>query len=331
MSEISDRRIYTASRIVELRKHLKAADELISGRVCVYATGSFGRREASKYSDLDLFIVGKSTVGKDGEKISLLSRLSDICVKAELIATTRRVGIPDFDGDGKYLTHQPVHLFTETLGKPEDDAINTFTARLLLLLESYPLIGEDIYKEVINDLLAAYWGDYEDHKDGFMPAFLANDILRLWRTFCVNYEARTERQPTAKKIKRKIKNYKLKFSRLLTCYSALLYLLSLYRDNGTVPPADVVEISGLSPTERLEKLRKKKYTREISRCLEDLLRQYDNFLKMTDAPESVLVEKFSDKDTERKCFVDAGKFGTRMFDAMELIGEKSKLHRIMVV
>jgi hypothetical protein len=51
MSEISDRRIYTASRIVELRKHLKAADELISGRVCVYATGSFGRREASKYSD----------------------------------------------------------------------------------------------------------------------------------------------------------------------------------------------------------------------------------------------------------------------------------------
>jgi UTP:GlnB (protein PII) uridylyltransferase len=105
MSEISDRRIYTASRIVELRKHLKAADELISGRVCVYATGSFGRREASKYSDLDLFIVGKSTVGKDGEKISLLSRLSDICVKAELIATTRRVGIPDFDGDGKYLTH----------------------------------------------------------------------------------------------------------------------------------------------------------------------------------------------------------------------------------
>jgi hypothetical protein len=289
------------------------------------------RREASKYSDLDLFIVGKSTMGKDGEKISQLSRLSDICVKAELIETTRKVGIPDFDGDGKYLTHHPVHLFTETLGKPEDDAINTFTARLLLLLESYPLLGAGTYEEVINDVLAAYWGDYEDHKDGFMPAFLANDILRLWRTFCVNYEARTERQPIEKKIKRKIKNYKLKFSRLLTCYSALLYLLSLYGEKGTVPPTDVIKMIGLSPTERLEKLRRKKYSRDIKLCLEDLLRQYGQFLKMTDAPESVLVERFSDKEIEKKCFSDAGKFGTRMFDALELIGGKSKLHRIMVV
>ena len=40
-------------------------------------------------------------------------------------------------------------------------------------------------------------------KDEFMPAFLANDILRLWRTFCVNYEARTQTEPAEKKAKRK--------------------------------------------------------------------------------------------------------------------------------
>jgi hypothetical protein len=55
-----------------------------------------------------------------------------------------------------------------------------------------------------------------------VPAFLANDILRIWRTFCVNYEARTETEPAEKKAKRKLKNYKLEHSRLLTCYSALL-------------------------------------------------------------------------------------------------------------
>jgi hypothetical protein len=119
-------------------------------------------------------------------------------------------------------------------------------------LESYPLVEEAVHAEVINDVIAAYWRDYEERSDQFVPAFLANDILRLWRTFCVNYEVRTERRPDKKKWKRKTKNYKLKFSRLLTCYSALLYLLSIFQSNGTVHPADVINMVGLSPTQRLE-------------------------------------------------------------------------------
>ncbi len=45
-----------------------------SGKACVYATGSFGLREA-------IFIVGLS----NGRKASLLGRLNEICVKADLI------------------------------------------------------------------------------------------------------------------------------------------------------------------------------------------------------------------------------------------------------
>ena len=45
---------------------------------------------------------------------------------------TRELKIPEFSGDGRYLTHYAVHEFTETLGTPEDDVTNTFTARLLL-------------------------------------------------------------------------------------------------------------------------------------------------------------------------------------------------------
>ncbi len=179
MKEITKRRDFTTSRIAELRTKLEETERLVAGRACVYATGSFGRREASRHSDLDLFIVGKSTLGEDAKKVSMLSRLSEICVKADLIKATRGLGIPDFDVDGKYLVHHPAHLLTMTLGRPEDDAINTFTSRLLLLLESYPLVEESIHSEVINDVIAAYWGDYEEHSDCFVPAFLANDILRL--------------------------------------------------------------------------------------------------------------------------------------------------------
>ena len=47
-------------------------------------------------------------------------------------------------------------------------------------------------------------------------------------------------------MERKTKNYKLKFSRLLTCYSALLYLLFTFGKSGTVRPEDVVDMVGLS-------------------------------------------------------------------------------------
>ena len=248
MGELADRRSQTEARIQEIRGGLKIAEERAAGKACVYATGSFGRSEASTHSDLDLFIVGKRNgrPGPDGKEGSQLKRLDEILIKADLIQAVRKLGIPEFSGDGRYLVHYSVHDFTKTLGTPEDDVTNTFTARLLLLLESRPLLEDVVHRDVIEEVIAAYWEDYEDHKDDFMPAFLANDILRLWRTFCVNYEARTEREPEDKKAKRKLTNYKLKHSRLLTCYSALLYLLALYERQNSVHPPDVIAMIGLT-------------------------------------------------------------------------------------
>ena len=72
MNEIIKRREFTVSRINNLRSKLQETERLVSERACVYATGSFGRREASAHSDLDLFIVGKSVDRKDGTKESVL-------------------------------------------------------------------------------------------------------------------------------------------------------------------------------------------------------------------------------------------------------------------
>ena len=227
--------------------------------------------------------------------------------------------------------HYAAHELTDTLGKPEDDVTNTFTARLLLLLESRPLLEATVYDEVTREVVAAYWRDYEDHKTDFMPAFLGNDILRLWRTFCVNYEAGTEREPEEKKAKGKIKNYKLKHSRLLTCYSAVLYLLAIYEQQKSVHPQDVLNMIGLTPTGRLEWLRDQNYLSDAKDTIERLLRQYERFLETTDAPVSELINRFMDKEQTRRYFDSAYEFGDLVFDALTQIGKNTRFHRLLVV
>jgi len=241
-----EKRSGTVKRLEGIGDLLTESSRLCDGVACVYVTGSFGRLEAGRESDLDLFIVGKSNEDQRDFK-----RLDEILVKAELITATRKLAIPEFSGDGQYLEHYGDYSLVKELGSPSDDVGNTFTARLLLLLESRPLVGDLVYREIVARVVEAYWRDFEGHESDFIPAFLANDILRLWRTFCVNYEARTETEPAEKKAKRKLKNYKLKHSRLLTCYSALLYLLAVYVKKHSVSKSDAVDMTELTPIERV--------------------------------------------------------------------------------
>jgi predicted nucleotidyltransferase len=333
LGELADRRVQTNERLKTLQEILKPAEKISADKACVYATGSFGRGEASAHSDLDLFIVGKRNgrPGPDGKEGSVLKRLDEILLKAELIAATRELGIPEFSGDGRYLVHYSVHDFTKTLGTPEDDVANTFTARLLLLLESCPLVESVVYGEVLDEVIAAYWRDYEDHKEAFLPAFLANDILRLWRTFCVNYEARTERVPEQEKAKGKIKNYKLKHSRLLTCYSGLLYLLALFGKKGSVAPTDALDMIKITPTRRLERLRDDRDLAAAKPTIVRLLDQYERFLEATNAAEKDLIERFMDRKLSHEYLNAAYQFGDLVFEALNRIGNGNRFHRLLVV
>lgn len=326
MRELIDRRrTETDRRIQQLREELQRAEKIAGDDACVYMTGSFGRGEASKYSDLDLFIAGRD---KDGRPI--LRRLDEIIIKADLIEATRKLGIQDFSGDGEYLQHYSVQQLVGTLGKPEDDVSNTFTARLLLLLESRSLLGASAYKYVIEEVIAAYWRDYKDHKNEFVPAFLANDILRLWRTFCVNYEARTLSDPPRQKAKRKLKNYKLKHSRLLTCYSGLLYLLAVYSVKETVDPLDAVAMTQLTPTQRLEWMLEQDSCAPSRAMIQDLLESYESFLESTNEPEDALIDRFLDPK-KRAEFKSANNLGDLVFEIFQSIGKKNRLYRLLVV
>jgi len=181
--------------------------------------------------------------------------------------------------------------------------------------------------QVTGEVIAAYWRDYEDHKLDFMPAFLANDILRLWRTFCVNYEARTERVPEVEKAKGKLKNYKLKQSRLLTCYSGLLYLLAVYAHQRTVSPTDAMAMIELTPTERLEWILRREELTHAHSAIKALLDQYERFLETTNASEEELIRKFMDKETSRSYLGTGNKFGDLVFEALTSIGRGNPTRR----
>ncbi|HEY0758942.1 MAG TPA: nucleotidyltransferase domain-containing protein [Acidisarcina sp.] len=323
---LDSRRAYTDQRISALGEHLGLAEALCEGRACVYATGSFGRGEAHESSDLDVFIVGHGS--KENRD---LSRLDEIKIKAQLILATEEVNIERFDGDGKYLEHYTVRELTSTLGKADDDVSNTFTARLLLLLESKPLLAPPVYVAVIENVIDAYWIDYPQNKTDFTPAYLANDILRLWRTFCVNYEARTSREPASKNAERKLKNYKLKYSRLLTCYSGLLYLLALHVRNATVHRQDAMAMISLTPTQRLEWLLSQPDLSDAHDGVLALIRSYEHFLEVTRQPKLELLKIFSDAQDSKRHYVEASAFGDLVFEVIQKIGQGKKLHRLLLV
>lgn len=330
MGLLEDRRIQTQSRIEALRNKLLDAEQLCAGKACVYMTGSFARGEATTHSDLDLFIVGKSSVAGNDER-RMLRRLEEIRIKADLIEAVSDLGIPEFSGDGKYLEHYTAHQLVETLGAPEDDAENTFTARLLLLLESKPLLGKQIYESIIEEVIGAYWEEYVDHKKDFRPAFLANDILRLWRTFCVNYEARTLKEPDHEKAKRKIKNYKLGHSRLLTCFSAILYLLAVFVEKKTVDTVDAAQMISLTPTERIEWLLQNQSIADAHDKVQKLLETYESFLRKTEPSESELIEILLNKEQAKEYLKDNHALGNTIYELLHAIGSNNSFYRFLTV
>ena len=319
-SQIDRRKEFTKSRTENLQKGLLESAYATSRKsdYCVYVTGSFGRQEACEHSDVDLFIIG-------GESFR---RLDEICLKADIISTARKLKFPEFSGDGEYLERYKVSELIENIGTPKDDASNTLTARLLLLLESRYLDGSrDLYDHAINDVVSTYWGDFETHGDDFRPSYLANNILLFWRTLCLNYEARTKRSPDDQRAKRKLKNYKLRHSRLMTCYSALAYLLFIYAAKGTVTPQACIQMSKMSPLERLQSI---KCTEESSQSR--IIEAYEEFLLLTDQSEADLVSKILRKDAEVEVTLAKQELlGAAMFDFLQKIEPTPKLLRYFLV
>ncbi len=228
----------------------------------------------------------------------------------------------------QFLKLMHIHDVLNELGSQDDDSKNTFTARMLLLLESKCLVNQDCYNVMVEELIKSYFRDYPEHEGSFRPLFFINDIIRYWKTLCLNYEHKRN-QPAAdekKKISQKVKNFKLKFSRMTTCYATIAALSNNMHD---ATEKDVIELVKLTPRERLSQI-PEKLPSTLDK-VKDLLEQYDWFLEQTALTTEELHSKFSEKSSIQEMFAKAEYYGNTMFSLLEKADEELKIFRYLVI
>ena len=289
--------------------------------LCIYVTGSFGRLEASEHSDLDLFFINR--INPDDAP---MSRIHKTLMEASLITKCAELGFPEFSGDGEYLEIHSLQDMLANLGGRKDDYQNLFTARLLLLLESLPIYNEEQYARALHQLTESYFRDYPGHVKDFRPTFLVNDILRFWKTLCLNYEHSRNTSPTDNAVQNKnsLKNLKLKFSRMLTCFS-LVVPLAVPRES--FEPEECVQLMQKRPLERLEEAAK-----TISRddLWERLVDDYAWFLNATGRPRDEVLEWIGCPDSRKEVEERASTFGDTMYLLLAAVSGKNTMRYLVI-
>jgi len=307
----SERRLSTFRKEVsDAVPQLKECPEL-----CIYTTGSFGRREAGRFSDLDLFFV----LDDKGDPKAKIPHLTKTLIDADLIRHCKKLEYPPFSKDGVYLKVHTITDLSKKIGNQHEDSENIFTARMLLFLESTPLYNASVYHATIQACVREYCRDHSDHADNFRPLFLVNDIARFWKTLCLNYESARTGASEADKPKHKLKNLKLKYSRMMTCYSMLACLCDREEADN---PEKLTRLVEMTPLQRLMHISVKHETSGLTELYSALATEYEWFLQETDREEA---------DTLRWIVENKGavskrspRFGDFMFQLLTKVAEATR-------
>lgn len=308
---------------------------LIGEHTCVYATGSCGRGEMGKGSDLDAYIAQVDDERRELEPLVTAVRTANDAA-----------GLPTLDGNGKYL--QPVRAteLLDLIGDPQDDGRGVLTKRMLLLLESRVLLGQPAHDTIVDKILDAYWLNEDLHSSDYLPFVLVNDIVRYWRIVLLNHESRlrdkrleleqdaslsAEDLPAVLLAERRYKSYKMRLARCLTCFSALTYLLALTADDPVrVTRQDVRTMVGRTPLQRLRNL-SDVAGRDVP-FVDEMLDLYRIYLERTEeGKEAMVVRLREDQPFQRQVSRQGSRFTELMFNLVQELGQGRPLHRHMLV
>ena len=173
----------------------------------VVLMGSWGRAEVTAGSDDDFMLLVHG-VDRDNVEPSVAS-VGDVLDSSP--GAQGIFGVPVFSDR---LVHD--------IGLDQDDNSN-LTRRMLFLLESAPVTGTDAYRAVRNEVLDRYLD--ESVKAYRPPRFLLNDVVRYWRTICVDFAGKEHEGPK----KWGLRNAKLRTSRKILFAGGLLPVLECFR------------------------------------------------------------------------------------------------------
>ena len=204
----------------------------IDGDASVVLMGSWGRGEVTSGSDDDYMVLVDGPWRPDHEvdpQIDEVAKILDI-----------DPGREGLFGEIVFSDH-----LEKRIGLQEDDN-NNLSRRMLLLLESHPLTGIESYESPWHKILSGYLRDA--HKPKSPPRLLLNDIVRYWRTICVDF--------AGKQRKRRgegwgIRNAKLRNSRKILFAGGLLPVLECAQLSLEEMGPFLEERLRLPPTDRL--------------------------------------------------------------------------------
>lgn len=265
--KLSERMAFSRELLHKVREAIATRPFCTRPEICVYAAGSLGRLEVGQISDLDVFLFADRSDKQPHERS--LTRLEEISALSELIQVNTELKLPAFSGDGEFFKIHEVNQILSGTGTAVDDSENFFTTRLLLLLESKCLANDELYASATERVIEMYFRDGRGKSD-YKPLFLLNDILRYWRTVCLNYERtrNDRRRPWWKK------NLNLKFSRKLTVFATVLAIM--------IDHVDTYEkfsrLSSLTPMERLANALDRLGEQSLLGMFRRFLDDYEEFL-----------------------------------------------------
>ncbi len=165
----------------------------------------------------------------------------------------------------------------ERIGLDADTNAN-LTRRMLFLLESVAVAGQDAHATARETIVATYLAAHE--RDYRPPRFLLNDLVRYWRTIAVDFEGKQRARAGQGW---GLRHAKLRFSRKVLFAGGLLPVLECHALPADEMPAFLTARVADPPLDRIA-------TAFVERGMADTgargLRAYGEFLSMLDDPAS---------------------------------------------
>lgn len=234
--------------------------EMYDGAYDILIAGSLSRKEALPTSDIDGFVLAKSSYDK--------RTADDIFKKLEEIASSAEVNLK-IATKGVFSTVTPVSELLKNYGGMKDTN-QLLTRRMSVLIEGTG-IGNTYTSVVYNTkkkILERYLRDiFVDPKKG--PIFLINEIIRYYRTIAVDYEYKKVEvgKPWA------VRLAKFRHSRKMLYIGALLPLVQSIKEKHRIEWLENQFIN-YTPLERIILLIERYGRKEDW----DILKYYDNFI-----------------------------------------------------